>query len=61
MNEQNKIFIDAGFEFRQPGCSACLAMNEDKTLTQGKKLTIWEQLFSSYGNLKDRGGARPTQ
>tara|TARA_B100000809_G_scaffold189088_1_gene187577 strand:- start:971 stop:1726 length:756 start_codon:yes stop_codon:yes gene_type:complete len=26
----NKIFIDAGFEFRQPGCSACLAMNEDK-------------------------------
>ena len=26
----NKIFMDAGFEFRQPGCSACLAMNEDK-------------------------------
>jgi 3-isopropylmalate/(R)-2-methylmalate dehydratase large subunit len=22
--------MDAGFEFRQPGCSACLAMNEDK-------------------------------
>ena len=21
---------NAGFEFRQPGCSACLAMNEDK-------------------------------
>jgi len=25
-----KIFEDAGFVFRQPGCSACLAMNEDK-------------------------------
>ena len=26
----DKIFTDAGFDFRQPGCSACLAMNEDK-------------------------------
>ena len=26
----DKIFKNAGFEFRQPGCSACLAMNEDK-------------------------------
>ena len=26
----DKIFESAGFEFRQPGCSACLAMNEDK-------------------------------
>lgn len=25
-----QIFIDAGFELRQPGCSACLGMNEDK-------------------------------
>jgi 3-isopropylmalate/(R)-2-methylmalate dehydratase large subunit len=24
------IFEEAGFTFRQPGCSACLAMNEDK-------------------------------
>jgi 3-isopropylmalate/(R)-2-methylmalate dehydratase large subunit len=24
------ILREAGFEFRQPGCSACLAMNEDK-------------------------------
>ena len=24
------IFTDAGFEIRQAGCSACLAMNEDK-------------------------------
>ena len=26
----DKIFKNAGFEFRQPGCSACLAMNDDK-------------------------------
>lgn len=26
----DKIFDEAGFQFRQPGCSACLGMNEDK-------------------------------
>jgi len=26
----DKIFIDAGFEWREPGCSMCLAMNSDK-------------------------------
>ncbi|MCK0132310.1 3-isopropylmalate dehydratase large subunit [Flavobacteriaceae bacterium F08102] len=26
----NKIFNEAGFQLRQPGCSACLAMNDDK-------------------------------
>jgi 3-isopropylmalate/(R)-2-methylmalate dehydratase large subunit len=26
----DKILIEAGFTLRQPGCSACLAMNEDK-------------------------------
>lgn len=26
----DKIFTDAGFEWRQPGCSMCLAMNADK-------------------------------
>ena len=25
-----KILNDAGFELREPGCSACLAMNDDK-------------------------------
>ena len=25
-----QVFIDAGFELREPGCSACLGMNEDK-------------------------------
>jgi 3-isopropylmalate/(R)-2-methylmalate dehydratase large subunit len=26
----DKIFVDAGFEWRDPGCSMCLAMNADK-------------------------------
>ena len=26
----DKVFTEAGFEIRQPGCSACLAMNDDK-------------------------------
>ena len=31
----DKILSEAGFELRQPGCSACLAMNEDK-IPEGK-------------------------
>ena len=26
----DKIFKEAGFQLRQPGCSACLAVNDDK-------------------------------
>ena len=26
----NLLFTEAGFEWREPGCSMCLAMNEDK-------------------------------
>jgi len=26
----HKVFLDAGFEWREPGCSMCLAMNADK-------------------------------
>jgi 3-isopropylmalate/(R)-2-methylmalate dehydratase large subunit len=25
----DKIFVDAGFEWREPGCSMCLGMNPD--------------------------------
>jgi 3-isopropylmalate/(R)-2-methylmalate dehydratase large subunit len=31
-----KIFVDAGFEWREAGCSMCLAMNED-TLKDGER------------------------
>ena len=26
----DKIFLEAGFEWREPGCSMCLAMNADR-------------------------------
>lgn len=29
----DKLFTDAGFEWREPGCSMCLAMNADKLLS----------------------------
>jgi 3-isopropylmalate/(R)-2-methylmalate dehydratase large subunit len=31
----DKVLNEAGFELRQPGCSACLAMNDDK-IPEGK-------------------------
>lgn len=32
----DQIFIDAGFEWREPGCSMCLAMNDDR-LSSGER------------------------
>jgi 3-isopropylmalate/(R)-2-methylmalate dehydratase large subunit len=32
----DKIFMDAGFEWREPGCSMCLAMNDDR-LSAGER------------------------
>jgi 3-isopropylmalate/(R)-2-methylmalate dehydratase large subunit len=32
----DKIFTDAGFEWREPGCSMCLAMNADR-LSPGER------------------------
>ena len=30
----DKILVEAGFDWREPGCSMCLAMNPDKLLPQ---------------------------
>jgi 3-isopropylmalate/(R)-2-methylmalate dehydratase large subunit len=32
----DKVFIEAGFEWREPGCSMCLAMNADR-LEEGER------------------------
>jgi 3-isopropylmalate/(R)-2-methylmalate dehydratase large subunit len=32
----DRVFIDAGFEWRQPGCSMCVGINEDR-LSQGER------------------------
>ncbi len=47
----DKIFQAAGFEWREPGCSMCLAMNPDKL--QGRQLSA----SSSNRNFKGRQGS----
>jgi 3-isopropylmalate/(R)-2-methylmalate dehydratase large subunit len=47
----DKIFTDAGFEFREAGCSMCLAMNPDKL--QGREVCA----SSSNRNFKGRQGS----
>ncbi|MGI8951675.1 MAG: 3-isopropylmalate dehydratase large subunit [Chitinophagaceae bacterium] len=47
----NKIFAEAGFMLRQPGCSACLGMNEDK-IPAGKYC-----ISTSNRNFEGRQGA----
>ncbi len=47
----DKIFKEAGFEWREPGCSMCLAMNPDKL--QGRELCA----SSSNRNFKGRQGS----
>ncbi len=47
----DKIFLEAGFEWREPGCSMCLAMNPDKL--QGSQISA----SSSNRNFKGRQGS----
>ena len=47
----DKIFVAAGFEWREPGCSMCLAMNPDKL--QGDQISA----SSSNRNFKGRQGS----
>jgi 3-isopropylmalate/(R)-2-methylmalate dehydratase large subunit len=47
----DKIFIEAGFEWREPGCSMCLAMNSDR-LEPGERCAS-----TSNRNFEGRQGA----
>ena len=47
----DKIFLDAGFQWREPGCSMCLAMNSDKL--KGNQISA----SSSNRNFKGRQGS----
>lgn len=47
----HQIFLEAGFEWREPGCSMCLAMNPDKL--EGRQLSA----SSSNRNFKGRQGS----
>lgn len=48
----DKIFVEAGFEWREPGCSMCLAMNPDK-LEPGERCAS-----TSNRNFEGRQGYR---
>jgi 3-isopropylmalate/(R)-2-methylmalate dehydratase large subunit len=47
----DRIFLDAGFEWREPGCSMCMAMNEDR-LAPGERCAS-----TSNRNFEGRQGA----
>ncbi|MFL9902755.1 3-isopropylmalate dehydratase large subunit [Paraburkholderia fungorum] len=47
----DKVFIDAGFEWREPGCSMCMAMNADR-LEPGERCAS-----TSNRNFEGRQGA----
>ena len=47
----DKIFVEAGFEWREAGCSMCLAMNPDKL--EGRQISA----SSSNRNFKGRQGS----
>jgi 3-isopropylmalate/(R)-2-methylmalate dehydratase large subunit len=48
----DKVFLAAGFEWREPGCSMCLAMNADK-LAPGERCAS-----TSNRNFEGRQGFR---
>ena len=49
----DKIFMDAGFQWREPGCSMCLAMNDDKLLSKERCASTSNRNFEGR---QGRGG-----
>jgi len=47
----DRVFRDAGFEWREPGCSMCVAMNDD-VLAEGERCAS-----TSNRNFEGRQGA----
>jgi 3-isopropylmalate/(R)-2-methylmalate dehydratase large subunit len=50
----DKIFKDAGFEWREPGCSMCLAMNPDKLKPQERCASTSNRNFEGRQGFKGR-------
>src|SRR5471030_1369197 len=50
----DKIFIKAGFEWREPGCSMCLAMNPDKLSPQERCASTSNRNFEGRQGFKGR-------
>ena len=50
----DKIFIAAGFDWREPGCSMCLAMNADKLKPQERCASTSNRNFEGRQGFKGR-------
>ncbi len=50
----DKIFINAGFEWREPGCSMCLAMNPDKLKPEERCASTSNRNFEGRQGFKGR-------
>ncbi len=50
----DKIFVEAGFEWREPGCSMCLAMNEDKLGPEERCASTSNRNFKGRQGFKGR-------
>ena len=49
----DKIFLEAGFQWREPGCSMCLAMNDDKLMSKERCASTSNRNFEGR---QGRGG-----
>jgi 3-isopropylmalate/(R)-2-methylmalate dehydratase large subunit len=50
----DKIFIAAGFDWREPGCSMCLAMNDDRLKPQERCASTSNRNFEGRQGFKGR-------
>jgi len=50
----DKIFVDAGFEWREPGCSMCLAMNDDRLKPEERCASTSNRNFEGRQGFKGR-------
>ena len=50
----DKIFLKAGFEWREPGCSMCLAMNPDKLAPEERCASTSNRNFEGRQGFKGR-------
>src|SRR6202012_3744891 len=55
----DKIFIKAGFEWREPGCSMCLAMNPDKLSPEERCASTSNRNFEGRQGFKGRTPLAP--
>jgi len=50
----DKVFIEAGFDWREPGCSMCLAMNDDRLKPQERCASTSNRNFEGRQGFKGR-------